>query len=765
MRQDPAIVITGLGLTTCLGSTAEQTWAAVMNARCGIGPMTAMEQRPLPDKGGGQALDLPSDYFPDLPRVARYLRHAVEQARRMRGAPNTSPKRCGAVFGTTLHGMNAGGRFFRTDDPRELREFLAGRVAALALSGLGIHGPVLTTCSACSSGLSAIALAVTLLRTGELDLVVAGGYDCVSEYAYAGFDSLRLIAPGSAMPFAADRDGMKVGEGYASLILERESHAAASGRVILGYVAGCGESSDAFHLTQPHPEGAGAAQAIRAALLESARTPRDIDMIAAHGTATPNNDAAEYAAFRSVFGDPLSDKPVVAFKSHLGHTLGGAGAVELALSAMARLEGRIPPMPGTAPIDPAFLGLKLVQGVPVERPIRTTLNTSLGFGGANTCVVLSDRAPGTPSPSNEANEVVITGVGVVVPGGVGNGAFLDLLHSSGPEPPKRDTGAIPEAEYAHMMSGRRARRMSDYAKLTLAATAAACEDGRADAPAFLEGCGAILGTTHGASSFCEAFYSQIVRDGIGAANPVLFAEGVPNVAGAHLSMAFGVKGGCQTIIGTRCAGLDALRLAALRIREGRWSSALVSAAEEYSPVVNRAYQACGLYGGDADRYPDRFVTGSGAVTLVLESRNSAEERKARVRAVIEVGAWSVGSEGRSATAEALEALGRPRYIATAYGRAPVDPSAAQLVADSPQPSGSAVPWSIQGAIPELFSVGPLASLAAVLLGAPIPGWSGMGRNRPFAVLASEFTGTTTAVRARPAFHETDDSRPTDPLSL
>ncbi|MGH7245233.1 MAG: beta-ketoacyl synthase N-terminal-like domain-containing protein [Phycisphaerales bacterium] len=748
MHQDAAIVITGIGLVSSLGKSPEETWSAVREGKRGLGPMTQIEQHARPDKGGGQAVDLPADFSPNLSRPSRYLRYAISQALATRGLPTPAQNRRAAVFGTTMHGMDAGGRFFRSGNPNELREFLAARVLDRALEGLGIGGPALTTCSACSSALSAVGIGMSLLRSGEFDLVVVGGYDCVSEYSYAGFDSLRLISSTAPMPFAADRDGMKVAEGYGVLVLERVSDAAPSGKMPLAHLAGFGESSDAFHLTQPHATGDGAAAAIRAAFRNSDLTPLDIEMIAAHGTSTPNNDAAEYAALAATFGEKLSRTPVVAFKSYLGHTLGGAGAVELILSIMARRDGFVPPTLGADQTDPKFSGLSVVRGTPLRRSIRTTMNMSLGFGGANTCAILSDKSPTRPNRSRENCDVVITGVGVVLPGAIGNHAFVELLRSTNRPALSRDTGPIAESDYAHLISSRRARRMSEYAKLTVAATAAACEDARAIKSDFLERASAILGTTHGAVGYCEEFYTQVVREGMGAANPVLFAEGVPNVAAAHLSMNFGIKGSCQTILGTRCAGLDALRLAALRIRQGQWDCALVSAAEEYAPVVNRAYEACGLYGGDTDQHPHRFVTGSGAVTFILESRKSAERRGARVRGILETGAWSAGSVGRGPVDEAWRAIGSPGFVVTAFGEIRPDKVMTSVSRGNTQVAETTKAWSAYGTIPEVFSVGPLASLAAVLLEAPIDGGKPLQNNQSFGVVASEFTGATTAIRVR-----------------
>src|SRR5262245_14212003 len=249
------VVITGLGLATGLGLDPASCWNAIVAGRVGIGPMPAVES-PLPEGStGGQAVDLPREYHPGLPREARYLRWVIEQALRDAGVLGRSPyaaSRCAAMLGTTLHGMRAAGRFLRDDNPAELRSFPANCIAHLALKGLEIEGGAATTCSACSSSLGAIALGVTMLETGQADLVVAGGYDAIGEYVWAGFNALRLVATGPVRPFARGRQGMKVAEGYGIVVLERSEDAGRRRARAHAVLAGWGESADAHHLTQPH---------------------------------------------------------------------------------------------------------------------------------------------------------------------------------------------------------------------------------------------------------------------------------------------------------------------------------------------------------------------------------------------------------------------------------------------------------------------------------------------------------------------------------
>ncbi len=789
------VVITGAGLVSSLGLDRETTWQAVRQGRCGIAPLTAIESPLNPNKGGGEAPALPTSALVTDSREPSYLHLAISEA--LRHADITEPlpypaQRCGLLFGTTLHGMRNAGRFLRTGKLRWLGDFLARSVLRDAARDFGLEGMAATVCAACSSGLSSVALAVTLLKTGHLDLVVAGGYDPISEYAYGGFNSMRLIAEGDATPFSRDRDGLKLGEGYGVVVLERTADVLRRrpNGECLAIVAGSGESCDAHHLSKPDPEGRGAASAMASALGAAGIGPDAVDLIAAHATATPDNDAAEFLAMRTVFGSALESRPVVAFKSHLGHTLGGAGAVELILSAMALRDGIVPPCANSDHLDSEFEGLTVSTEARSEAHLDHTLNTSLGFGGANCCTVLRRPTPGkaeaaaptqstTPTSTfSDAGErcVLITGVGVVTPRSVSNGDFAALFDSPADVALDRDTGAVPDEHLAELVNARRVRRMSTYAKLTLAATTLAYRDATIeDATAFGETCSAVLGTAQGATDYSERYYTQIVEEGIEAANPMLFAEGVPNAAGAHVGTMLAIKGLCQTVIGSRTAGLDALILAAHRIASGEWDRAIVSAAEEYSPLVNRAYEHFGLYRADSDgdrrRRRHGFVTGAGAVTFILESRQSATKRGSPrpdgYGHILATGTASVARPASRAGVDAmtgvLNRIGAPSCVLSSANGTWIDfveSRALRKAARVPVTGSIEKPMIVSavcGHLAECFSVTPLAGLAAVLLSGRVPRFKGprpigsyaaTGDEQPasFGVIATDYAGGMSGVR-------------------
>jgi 3-oxoacyl-[acyl-carrier-protein] synthase II len=525
---------------------------------------------------------------------------------------------------------------------------------------------------------------------------------------------------------------MKLGEGYAIVVLERAADAHRRGATIRAMISGSGESADAHHLTQSHPQGAGAARAMRTAMAQAGVEAGEIDLIAAHATGTPDNDAAEYAALRDVLGDQqLGRTPVVCFKTHLGHTLGAAGAAELILSTMALRYGVIPPTLNVDPSQQEFAGLRLSSGVAAKAAVRRTMNLSLGFGGANACMILSEPpAPASPQvierPKPAQRDVWITGIGVVLPDAIGVDAFLTRMRLTGaapacqsPPPPMPDDDAI------QLPNARRARRMSRYTKLMLAAAYQACGHAQLlDQSTLLAETGAILGTTHGAIAFCHEYYQQIVREGALAANPALFAEGVPNVGSAQLSLMLGLNGPCQTIIGTRTAGLDALRLARMRIAGGQAERIIVGAAEEAHPLFDRVYQTCGAAAGAKPPGPpyastDGFRSAWGAVAFVLESAESARARGVQSHARVNHAAGSSGPpEALPRTlANILRATPATKHFIGSGSGTWVDP--VELSALS-RADGIAAVGEVCSDFGESFSVAPLAGAAAAMLLGRLP---------------------------------------------
>jgi 3-oxoacyl-[acyl-carrier-protein] synthase II len=262
-------------------------------------------------------------------------------------------------------------------------------VTDLVARHLGAHGPRTTIMTACSSSATAIGYAADRIRLGHVDVAIAGGAEGLTRLTYAGFGCLRATAPGDepCRPFDVERKGLTLGEGAAVLVLEEYERARARGATILAVVAGWGITADAHHMTAPHPEGEGAARAMKMALDDARLSADAIGYVNAHGTGTPHNDAAETLAIKTVLGASV---PVSSIKSMVGHTLGAAGAIEAVASVLALRGGFLPPTVNLRTPDPAF-GLDYIPGEAREVEIDALLSNSFAFGGNNTVLAFTRR--------------------------------------------------------------------------------------------------------------------------------------------------------------------------------------------------------------------------------------------------------------------------------------------------------------------------------------------------------------------------------------
>ena len=254
-------------------------------------------------------------------------------------------------------------------------------VAGYVRAALGLQGPAHVVSTACSSSAKVFATAQRMIEAGLVDAAVVGGVDSLCMTTLYGFGSLELMSADICRPWDAQRAGLSLGEAAAFALLERDCAAPAA------WLLGAGESSDGHHMSSPHPEGAGAAQAMRAALAQAALLPQAVDYLNLHGTGTPGNDAAEDRAVGSVFGNTLACSST---KGYTGHTLGAAGALEAGICLLALQHGFVPAGLNVLQPDPE-LAISYVREVQ-RRPLRTVASNSFGFGGSNCCLVLGAQA-------------------------------------------------------------------------------------------------------------------------------------------------------------------------------------------------------------------------------------------------------------------------------------------------------------------------------------------------------------------------------------
>lgn len=255
---------------------------------------------------------------------------------------------------------------------------------------LGVHGPLRIVSNACASGANAIGQAFHLVRSGQVDCVLAGGYDALCQLVFAGFDALQALSPsGIPRPFDAARDGLALGEGAGFVVVESAAAAKARGARVIAEILAYGAATDIHHLTQPHPLGDAALVTMQAACTMAALTPGQVDYINSHGTGTPLNDIAEGNAIQRWAGADVGKIKVSSTKSAIGHLLGGAGAVESVISLMALRGQFLPASLNVREADPVCK-FDLVRA-PREARVRRVLTNSFGFGGANATLIFGEE--------------------------------------------------------------------------------------------------------------------------------------------------------------------------------------------------------------------------------------------------------------------------------------------------------------------------------------------------------------------------------------
>ena len=405
------VVITGMGIISPLGNTVDEMWRRAVAGESGIGELTAIDPSDYPCQVAGQVEDFDPTEWMDrrtARRTARFSQFAIaagKQALDDAGLDldTIDRRRAGTVLGSGGGGIPETDTAMRTLlrrggmrlDPFYLAKMLPNMAAGNLTIQLGLLGHSNTVTTACAAGTQAIGDAAEVIRRGEADVMVAGGTEAgISELGLAGFCAMRALTtsfndrPGeSSRPFDRDRDGFAPSEGAGLVVLESLEHAQARGARPLAEVLGYGVTADAAYLVAPPEGGDGAARAMQAALNAAGLDAEEIDYISAHATATEVGDIAETKAIRTVFGEHAYRVPVSAFKSQVGHLLGGAGGVETIAAVQTLLTGQIAPTINLDNPDPEC-DLDYVPKESRNAEVRTMLKNSFGFGGQNAVLAL-----------------------------------------------------------------------------------------------------------------------------------------------------------------------------------------------------------------------------------------------------------------------------------------------------------------------------------------------------------------------------------------
>lgn len=397
-RNRRQVVITGLGAVTALGPDVAAFRDGLRAGTSGVRRITLFDPTGYRTDLAAQAEEPTFPELASLPsytsRPDRFGLRAALSAVADAGLLPAALQRAAVVFGTGTGGAAITESYMVARDAGErppagcVIPHQPAAVTDLVARALRAGGPRATVMTACSSSAVAIGQAADLIALGQADVALAGGAEGLCRLTFAGFCALRATSPEPCRPFDAERKGLNLGEGAAVLVLEAEEHARARGARIYARLAGQGATADAYHMTAPHPQGEGAARAMRAALADAGLPPEAIGYINAHGTATPHNDAAETQAIKAVFGELAPRIPVSSIKSMVGHTLGAAGAIEAVASVLSLHEGFLPPTVNHRQAEPGF-DLDYIPGEARAARVDAVLSSSFAFGGNNAVLIFA----------------------------------------------------------------------------------------------------------------------------------------------------------------------------------------------------------------------------------------------------------------------------------------------------------------------------------------------------------------------------------------
>lgn len=405
------VVVTGLGALTPVGLNVDETWKSLIEGKSGVGHIKSFDTTNFDTKIAAEVKGYDASNYMDRKLAQRtdlfcqYSIIASEEAIKD-SAINTekiNKERAGVIIGSGIGGMwtydkqqnnliarnGAPDRISPFFIPMLISDIAAGRISMIH----GLKGPNYATTSACATSANAIVDSFMLIRHNYADIMVSGGTESViCPMGVGGFNAMRAISTRNdepqkaSRPFDKMRDGFVMGEGAGTIILEEYEHAVSRGAKIYCEIAGFGLTSDAFHITEPAPNGEGVARAIKLAIEDSGLTTNDVDAINAHGTSTPYNDKNETSAIKTVFGERAYKIPVHSIKSMVGHLLGAAGAVEAISSVLSIRDGIIPPTINYEVPDEEC-DLFYAPNTAVRMNVNAIISDNSGFGGHNTAIL------------------------------------------------------------------------------------------------------------------------------------------------------------------------------------------------------------------------------------------------------------------------------------------------------------------------------------------------------------------------------------------
>ncbi|MCF6267943.1 MAG: beta-ketoacyl-[acyl-carrier-protein] synthase family protein, partial [Desulfuromusa sp.] len=642
---EPEVVIAGMGVFSPLGHNCEEMKKSLLESRDSITKITSFDANQFIGDfastfGDNFSADIPKEELNWMDRGTLFAINAYQEAIQQAGLDlgSIDLERVSVCLGSSHCGLA------RTEDvvksvldgqleeldPKVIAATLVSHCTSVIKRMSGARGQVMTISSACASSNSAIGIGADLIRKGKADVVIAGGSDTVSLSVMAGFNALRALSPNKTAPFS-DPVGLNIGEGAGIVILKRADLDASDSNIPFGEILGYGLSSDAYHATSPDTEGAGAMQAMQAALEDSGIKAASIDYINAHGTGTDANDQAESRAMIKLFG---TKTPISSTKSFMGHTLGASGVLEMISTLLLANDGMVPHGLRMTTIRQGCEGLDYVRDKPRKGNFRAIMVNNFGFGGNNSSLVIRpsggqvSRWPAAAITS----DVVITGIGTMSAAGAGFEPF-ELALSAGTDLSEMDDiSGIRQANCEKLrFTDTQFRPFSRCAPATKNSLEALREALGDDQSIYDHNprSGLVSGMLFGAQKPTEKYMESVFQGDPALANAHFFPMITMNATGGACSLAFGVSGYTTTL----CGSAAGLAYAADLTRNNRQDRMIVVSGDEMTPRFAKIYNRAGVVKNSHQANAGRAeALGEFGVELCLEQAQKAERRGRKILA-------------------------------------------------------------------------------------------------------------------------------------
>lgn len=625
-----------------------------------------------------------------------------------------NPLKVGIIIGTSLGGMRSADIFHTkwleegidAADPKLLTQYPLHAVADILAMQYGFNGAKITISTACSSGANAIGLGTDLINGGLCDVVLAGGVDPISRFSFAGFTSLKAIDTNQCRPYSAST-GINLGEGAAFFLLESNEHAEKRGADIKAEIKGYGISADAYHPTAPDIAGNGAVRSMTAAMVNGVCNMDDLSYINGHGTGTPSNDNSERKSWKA-FVKENTDIPLISNKAAVGHCMGAAGAVEIALSVLSIENNQVPPTVNyneeEAKPDG---GINFVPNKAMDKEVNNVLSNSFAFGG-NNCSVLISKYKKREMEQMEYPDIVITGIGCVGTGGANTEelfetfkkgeSWIEEIDTSEKDFTVKYKGKMPELDFKKYIPGRVLRRVDQVTKLAMTSgRQALLNSGLKVTPKNAGRIGVIYGTGTGPLETIEKVSRNMILTGYEGVDANIFPNTVLNAAPGNFSIANMLKGPTSTISAGSVSGLDAFIYAAELLKNNQADAIVVLSADEWNDALQTGNEKLGLLSKSGklpfSKEADGMILAPGSAAFVLERKDHAEQRGADILA--KVSGYAItsdnsplcsfsedGTQWKDSFLLAKEAAENPEidyYASTSYGIPVLDKKELELM--------------------------------------------------------------------------------------